>query len=349
MTPANAPLTAAATVLQPLLVYLEQRGFDTAPVLKAAGLARGQAAAPTVRVPEPAVRAAWAAAIAQTGDPSIGLQVGRIVVPQAFGVMGYVLANAPTVGQTLRAMSRYHRLLFDEPLLLQTRSGDEVALHLRRDPHADPETNRPVVEFLIASLLRLAGTLAASRDLAASHLRAVHFRHARPDAALLPIYAELFDPAPLHFDSQDNRLVVDAGALALPVAFADPLTLEQMSARARRELRELATETEPHARAAASIRRRLLGRAPTIAEVARDCGLSRATLQRRLSEAGTSFSGLLESIRADSARELLADPALSIDEIAGLLGYGDAASFHHAFKRWTGQTPGTWRAAQAGN
>jgi AraC-like DNA-binding protein len=32
-----------------------------------------------------------------------------------------------------------------------------------------------------------------------------------------------------------------------------------------------------------------------------------------------------------------------VDEVARQLGYAEAASFIHAFRRWTGQTPAAWR------
>jgi AraC-like DNA-binding protein len=40
----------------------------------------------------------------------------------------------------------------------------------------------------------------------------------------------------------------------------------------------------------------------------------------------------------------LADPELAISQIAWLLGYQDVGAFSHAFKRWTGQTPGQARS-----
>jgi len=50
------------------------------------------------------------------------------------------------------------------------------------------------------------------------------------------------------------------------------------------------------------------------------------------------------------AVEYLKTTALTIDEVAVRLGYADAPSFSHAFKRWTGKSPGALRARrQAGS
>ncbi|MDJ0860288.1 MAG: AraC family transcriptional regulator [Dinoroseobacter sp.] len=43
------------------------------------------------------------------------------------------------------------------------------------------------------------------------------------------------------------------------------------------------------------------------------------------------------------AQSYLTDSALSLSEIAYLLGYAEVSSFNHAFKRWTGATPSKMR------
>jgi AraC-like DNA-binding protein len=48
---------------------------------------------------------------------------------------------------------------------------------------------------------------------------------------------------------------------------------------------------------------------------------------------------VLNRLRVDLARRHIADPALSISQIAWLLGYREVSAFTHAFKRWTGKTP----------
>ena len=57
-----------------------------------------------------------------------------------------------------------------------------------------------------------------------------------------------------------------------------------------------------------------------------------------------SVSEVLENLRSDLANRYLADPELAISQIAWLLGYQDVGAFSHAFKRWTGQTPGQARS-----
>jgi hypothetical protein len=65
----------------------------------------------------------------------------------------------------------------------------------------------------------------------------------------------------------------------------------------------------------------LIGRRTDIPAMARELGVSARTLQRRLGSEGASFQLLLTAVRRARARELLADSALDIDEVAvGLRG-----------------------------
>ncbi|WP_348632074.1 helix-turn-helix domain-containing protein [Mesorhizobium sp. M2E.F.Ca.ET.219.01.1.1] len=71
--------------------------------------------------------------------------------------------------------------------------------------------------------------------------------------------------------------------------------------------------------------------------------MSERTLQRRITEQGTSFRELLINARQELGRQLLSDPTADIDEVACLLGYQDASSFYRAFREWEGTTPNRWR------
>ena len=82
-------------------------------------------------------------------------------------------------------------------------------------------------------------------------------------------------------------------------------------------------------------------------QVARRLGMSSRTLSRKLGEEGTSFAEILDQLRAALAKHYLDDEALSVSEIAWLLGYREVSSLTHAFKRWTGRTPRQFRSLEA--
>jgi AraC-like DNA-binding protein len=78
-------------------------------------------------------------------------------------------------------------------------------------------------------------------------------------------------------------------------------------------------------------------------EISHRLGMSRRTLARALSAEGATFSGVLETLRQALAKRYLRERELPISEIAWLLGYSEISSFTHAFARWTGLTPKSFR------
>ncbi len=80
------------------------------------------------------------------------------------------------------------------------------------------------------------------------------------------------------------------------------------------------------------------GDAPSLDATAARLNVSARTLSRRLAAAGTSFGALLDRVRGEIARDMLAAGS-PIGEIADALGYATTASFDRAYRRWHGHAP----------
>ena len=74
-------------------------------------------------------------------------------------------------------------------------------------------------------------------------------------------------------------------------------------------------------------------------------GLSPATLRRHLKAEGQGFAAIRDEVRAVAAQRLLRDSDRPIAAIAAELGYSEPGAFHRAFRKWTGLSPGGFRAA----
>src|SRR5215472_13795214 len=88
-----------------------------------------------------------------------------------------------------------------------------------------------------------------------------------------------------------------------------------------------------------------------IAAVAQQLGMAARSFTRHLAQEGTTFGDILDSLRHSLALRYLKDRRISLQQIAWLLGYSEVGAFNHAFKRWTGTSPGrarqlpAWRAS----
>jgi AraC-like DNA-binding protein len=89
------------------------------------------------------------------------------------------------------------------------------------------------------------------------------------------------------------------------------------------------------------------GRFPDVESLASEWLMTARTLRRHLKAEGTSYQKLLDEVRHRLALDYLQNTRMSTDDVAASLGYSDVANFRHAFKRWTGRTPGSCRQADA--
>lgn len=81
----------------------------------------------------------------------------------------------------------------------------------------------------------------------------------------------------------------------------------------------------------------------TIADAARLLGHSTRSLQRRLHEAGASFSGVVRDARVKRAAQIMGEAEVSLAEAGYAAGFADQAHFTREFRRITGMAPAEWR------
>ena len=74
-----------------------------------------------------------------------------------------------------------------------------------------------------------------------------------------------------------------------------------------------------------------------------DTNMSARTLRRRLEKEGTSYQRIKDNARRDVAISLLSRDRLTVSEVAEQVGFSDPSAFHRSFKKWTGQSPGSYR------
>lgn len=94
------------------------------------------------------------------------------------------------------------------------------------------------------------------------------------------------------------------------------------------------------------VRHILLSKTPgtvTETEVARAMFVSKRTLARRLDKDGSSYRAIREQLLSELAARHLCESGLTVESVATLLGYSDAAAFRKAFYRWYGQSPTAFR------
>lgn len=92
-----------------------------------------------------------------------------------------------------------------------------------------------------------------------------------------------------------------------------------------------------------------LGELPSLADLARRVGTHDKRLSRLFREhMGTTVFGYVRELRLRKSQELLGDSDMSMQDIAGWVGYTSACNFTTAFRQKTGITPSQFRQQAKG-
>jgi len=242
-----------------------------------------------------------------------------------FAMMCLLAVHCPDLESALRRGLAFYAL-FDEPLEL---SLDDGRFHL----HVPGDTDHFLTESLLVLWHRFSSWLIGRRI----PLREAAFAYPEPTHAAE--YHLIFG-CPLTFGAPATAISFDPRFLRMPVV--------QDEAALRRFLRhspaELLSRRDYGADTAGHVRRLLGGEVSGLEAVATRLGVSAPTLRRRLAAEGTSFREVREQLLRDQAVASLVRGGESVEELALRLGFSEASAFHRAFKRWTGSSPGSYRA-----
>ncbi|WP_281197655.1 helix-turn-helix transcriptional regulator [Nocardia pseudovaccinii] len=249
--------------------------------------------------------------------------------------------SSPTVRSAIEVGLRYVDLTFSF-CRIETRAESGEARLILSAPDVPLGLRRFFIERDAGALQTLRQELAAF----AVPLRRIEFAFPVPVAAVRADYDAVFGQ-PVHFEAEENAMVLDLALLDLPLPQADTHT----AALTRAQCRDLLTRRRARTGLAGQVRNALLAelpQQPTAAGVAAKLHMSDRTLRHRLAAEGTSFRTLLDEVREHLAVELLITGGLPAEQIARRLGYSEVSSFSHAFRRWKGMGPRAFRTKEVG-
>ncbi len=309
---------------------LRSLGVDPAPVLAAAGLQARALDDAGSRIPYLGVLRLLAECTARTRTPHFGLLAGQAWRLQDLGLLGELMRHAPTVGDALRTMVAYQQLnaLGGAPVLLEL--GDTVQLGYVVY-QASPGPLDTVFDTAMAVGLQLMRELCGPRW----HPRWAELpRAASADAE---VYARHFG-CPVRFDAEAAAFAFGAGSMSSKLEGAQPQRWQALKTGLERQVNPQLVPALYR-----TVRSLLVQGVANRQATAQQLALHRRTFNRRLQAQGTSFRAILDEVRHEAARQLLRDTALPVIDVAAALGYAEASSFNHAFRRWSGLTPTAWR------
>ncbi len=325
-------ITAAAG--RSLAAFSQSRGIDLAPLAAAVGLDPASFQQFGVRISLDRFARLLEVLATVSGDESFGLHYGLSFQLGDTGPFGFALQNAPGFRDAVEFLVKYVQLLADYAYF-DLNIGKQITrivwtispLVVKRDQFVD------------------LGVLLACR----------HFRN----------YAGAnWSPSRVHLERSAPRSIAEHRALLSPhIKFNDRIVgmefpsavLSTNNPAADSRIFELMRKQCEVMLAALQVPKSVLLQAKekivallqtgnaTLALVSRQLAMSERSLQRRLSEAGTSYEKLLDETRRELSDRLLADTALPLAEIAHRCGYSSATAYSRAARNWYGKPPAQMR------
>ena len=271
-------------------------------------------------------------------EPGLGLVAGQRYHVTTYGIWGFALISSASMREAAEVAVSFVDLTYALCDVSIEVTDDELRLLL--DADAVPHDVRLYALERDASAIRVIGTELMGLTVP---LRRLELTHDQPPWA--SAYTEVFGIEPV-FGAPRNLAVMDLAMAEMPLPQADELA----AASALAACRDLLERRQARTGLSGQVRDLLVGdpsAMPSISQIAARLHMSERSLRRRLDLEGTSYRALVDEVREQLATELLVTGRLPVEAVARRLGYAETASFTHAFRRWKGVSPRTYRLGKA--
>ncbi|HIK17978.1 MAG TPA: AraC family transcriptional regulator ligand-binding domain-containing protein [Leptolyngbyaceae cyanobacterium M33_DOE_097] len=333
----NAIPLVRANVVLPVVKFLDQIRAPTEQFLRQSGLSVEALDHPEALIPLYCGFTFLETAARSEGIEHLGVLVSQQVQIADLGLFGKILSQSLTLYDLLHTVSALLTTTYNSGARAWiTQQDDRIWFNHQFINHAD--LNNQQAQYFACLLYLKIIQLVVGTDW---HPTDLHFQTSKLHG-LEKI--EAFFQSRVHFNQPNNAIGFHKSLLHLPLQrqVNDCLSFSQQE-QVYENVQSSAPAPDFSGSLRQLIRSQLSSGEPDVALAAAAAGLSIRSFQRQLTEAGLSYSHLVDQVRFELAMAWLKDPSIQIVDIALNLGYTNPANFTRAFKRWAGITPRTFR------
>jgi AraC-like DNA-binding protein len=320
--------------LAPLVRAVESYGVDAKQLIsdELSGKSIGQMV--HAQIGYDSITRMWRRAAVLTNEPAIGIVAARHIGPNTFGPLSFAMYSSNSALTALNTFSNYSQFGTNVAVWWchQTEEYVEVVRHGRAGTGA--EEMKDAVPAAILNMCQSLGNPTLRPD------RLVLGRKRPRDTSK---WRSFFGLEPEFHVSGRTLMRFPLEAVTENCPSYEPELFNLCVSLLDQKLKELSTESFIGL-VRVQIIKSIEDGEIHIDTAARDLGLSRRTLQRRLdAENNCTFSDLLGSIRDSMAKRYLAESTRSIGEISESLCYSSVSSFSRSFRNRFNMTPSGYR------
>ena len=316
---------------------LESLGYSAQPVLKRHGITL-EKLDPFAEIERSLELQILSELFAPVTPAHIGIEMGIRFGLAGYGPFPMLLMSCQNAYEACKAGVRYQSIGYSYGEIRLELDTDTTALCLQ--PAALPNAlKRIIIDRDVSGTYRLIKDILMNIEQEVS-LVEVWFSYPKPDD--VKPYEDMFN-CTIKFGQPYCRLAIKNTDLSIPFPNANQTAYDYYRAQCDQII---AKRTESIEHLSGKVRKHLALFAyelPSVVEVAEAFGVAERTLRRQLKTEETSYQKILDSVRFEKAKQLLQTTNLPIEDVANRLGYQEAASFNHAFQRWSGTTPSKFR------
>lgn len=250
-------------------------------------------------------------------------------------VTAYISKYSRDLRQVIENSARFHQIIDPSLVLTLHISGNSATLEADWKDATFSRYHRRTEFLLFAVIARM-------RALTQVDVNPIQMRFQHEVGRNAARYDKI-GGFPVEFGTERLEIILALPTLDLPVPTYDPSLRAHLVEYGERLLAERASPRQKtRALVEGAITRAMPGGILPAETVAGNLGLSPRTLARRLADEGTTYREIVDDLKCDLAQTFI-KAGMNLSEISYSLGYADQAAFSTAFKRWTGQSPSTFR------
>lgn len=308
-------------------------GLDPYRMVDAIGLPRECLRDPDVKIPLAAVARLLESSAKAAGIDNFGLRLSERRMLSNLGPVGLIAREQPTGRTAVQVVARYIGL-----------HSDGISVRVQED--ADLVIIMPVISISRSAPMRQTVELSVGVTFRTLRIllgtpwnpQVISFMHGPPKS--LEIHRRVFGSR-VKFAQEFNGVVCRARDLDKPLPASDPV----MARYIQQYLDMIAAR--PNVKTSDKVREFVRMRLPTgrcsIDYVAERLGVDRRTVHRHLTQEKTTFSSLVDDVRAEMVGHYLQDPSRPLYLIARMLGFTALSVFSRWFKVRYGCSASQWR------
>lgn len=270
-------------------------------------------------------------------NENLGIEIARLAKPDQFGIIGYLVANAASVADSLELVTYYYKVFSHYFDAYYTVEGD-ICRYYYKPAAINDSDMRQDIDFSLGMIIN-SFRFFTPEGWVPEHSS---FTYSEPqDTKELQSF---FGPN-IHFDQAKNFIAFKKDILDIPLSDSDPALLKILKQHANQILEQISEQKSLVEHVKLLIATNLGTEQLNTNSIASSLNMSVRNLHRLLSDKGTSFQQLRDQTTLEIAKEALLETQSSVTDIALRLGFSESSAFVRKFKQQSGMTPLQFRKA----